>query len=70
MLIDAVVKRIEKGYAVLVSDDCGVEVSIPVKEGERMYTKGENVSLIIDNDRSVKCLTDKQAIKGNPTNEG
>ncbi|GAE89086.1 hypothetical protein [Acetivibrio straminisolvens] len=70
MFIDAVVKRIENGYAVLVSDDCCLEVSIPVKEGETMYMKGENVSLIIDNDGTVKCLTDKQTKKRNPTNKG
>jgi len=41
LFIDAVVKRIENGYAVLVSDDCGVEVSIPVRECEGMYMKGK-----------------------------
>lgn len=66
MVIDAVVKRIEEGHAVLVSDDCGLEISIPVKEGQREYMKGENVSLIIDNDGSVKDM-DKQRKKRNHT---
>lgn len=69
MIIDTMVKRIEDGYAVLVSDDCGLEVSIPVKKGQRAYMKGESISLIIENDGSVKHM-DKQAEKRNPTNEG
>jgi hypothetical protein len=69
LFIDAVVKRIENGYAVLVSDDCGVEVSIPVRECEGMYMKGENVSLIIDNGGSINSIADKETKKRNPTNE-
>jgi len=68
LFIDAVVKGLE-WLCVLVSDDCGVEVSIPVRECEGMYMKGENVSLIIDNGGSINSIADKETKKRNPTNE-
>jgi hypothetical protein len=50
MVIDAVVDRVEKGYAVLICNDCGLEISIPVNEGEKEYVKGEKISLVIGKD--------------------
>ncbi|MFZ5986789.1 MAG: hypothetical protein ACOYWZ_06665 [Bacillota bacterium] len=56
MVINAIVDRIENGYAVLLSNDCGLEISIPVEAGESEYVEGESVSLIIDDDGLVKNI--------------
>lgn len=56
MVINAVVDRIEDGYAVLLSHDCGLEISIPVETGEREYIQGENISLVIENDGSIRDI--------------
>jgi len=50
MVIDAVVDRVEKGYAVLICNDCGLEISIPVKDGEKEYAKGDKISLVLGKD--------------------
>lgn len=55
MTINAIVDRIENGYAILMSREIDIEISIPVDEDTK-YTKGETLSLIIDNDGSIKSL--------------
>lgn len=50
MVIYAVVDRVEKGYAVLICNDCGLEISIPVKDGEKEYAKGDKISLVLGKD--------------------
>jgi hypothetical protein len=50
MVIHAVVDRVEKGYAVLICNDCGLEISIPVKDGEKEYVKGDKISLVLCKD--------------------
>jgi hypothetical protein len=47
MVIYAIVDRVEKEYAVLTCNDYGLEICIPVKEGEKEYVKGDKISLVL-----------------------
>lgn len=49
MVIKATIDRIEDGNAVLISDEIGVEISIPLNTLEGKYTAGEVISVTIDN---------------------
>lgn len=48
MVIKAVVDRIEDGVAVLLSDDFGMEISIPLDSTNVLYNKGDSVSLTLE----------------------
>lgn len=56
MVITAVVDRIEDGNAILLSDEIGVEISVPIGVIEGTYSEGERLSLIIDNHGEIKSL--------------
>lgn len=45
MEIKAVVDRIEDGYAILKSEDYGMEICIPTDNSDNKYFKGENITL-------------------------
>ncbi|NLD50298.1 MAG: hypothetical protein GX660_24430 [Clostridiaceae bacterium] len=53
MTINAVVDRIENGFAILLPREIDIEISIPVDE-DTNYIKGDVISLEIDNDGTVK----------------
>ncbi|MCX7748552.1 MAG: DUF3006 domain-containing protein [Clostridia bacterium] len=53
MVIKAVIDRIENGNAILLSEEMGMEISIPLEEIEATCNEGEIVSLTIDDKEST-----------------
>ncbi|HEY9061592.1 MAG TPA: hypothetical protein VIO64_13955 [Pseudobacteroides sp.] len=53
MEISAVVDRIENGNAVLLSEDMGIEISIPEENIINTYCMGDRLTLTINGDFHV-----------------
>ncbi|MDP4180927.1 MAG: DUF3006 family protein [Bacillota bacterium] len=60
MVINAIVDRIENGNAVLLSEDMGMEISIPEEEIIDTYSMGDTITLTFDGDFEVQNM-DKEA---------
>jgi len=60
MVIKAIVDKIENGKAILLSDEAGVEISIPTCMLEGIYSEGETLSLTIDEANEILHKTDSK----------
>ncbi|KNY25221.1 DUF3006 family protein [Pseudobacteroides cellulosolvens] len=54
MEINAVVDRIENGNAVLLSEDMGIEISIPEENIINTYHMGDRLTLTINGDFDIR----------------
>lgn len=54
MVIKAIVDRIEDGNAILLSNEIGLEISIPVDTMSILCNKGDTVTLTLDNAQSLE----------------
>ena len=62
MIINAVVDRIEDGNVILLTEDIGLEISIPAKLITGKCSKGETLSLTIDD--TVKEINPLDEVNG------
>ena len=53
MVITAIIDRIEDGHAILLSEEIGIEISIPVDTVKGVYNQGELLSLTIDKSGNI-----------------
>lgn len=53
MIINAVVDRIDGENAILLSEDIGIEISIPLNNTNDNYNTGDILSLTIDKDITI-----------------
>jgi hypothetical protein len=56
MVITAIIDRVEDGNAILLSEEAGIEISVPIDVIEGMYREGERISLTIDRNGNIKNL--------------
>lgn len=61
MVITAIIDRIEDGHAILLSDEIGIEISIPADRVKGVYNQGELLSLTIDKSGNIN-MSDSEVI--------
>ncbi|MDQ2085269.1 hypothetical protein RBH29_02310 [Herbivorax sp. ANBcel31] len=56
MIIKAIFDRIENGFAVLLPDNLGIEINIPVSKWKNNCQRGESVSIMIYDNGALRLI--------------